>query len=394
MKRPLNWPRHVIEKRLKSGDVAFYWCPHVRYFRAGFPIVREKLGTDYAAAIDRARVLNQLLDSWREGTAEKAAAPLGPSYGTLGWLFDRYRESAAFLRVSPRTRPEYDRALRRIEDVPTKLGTTAARLPLNSISTGAVDKLFEAVKKGPRGLRQRQANLSMDIARRAWKVVQRLHSDVVPQFNPFVGVEKNLTRASKPAATRAEAYALAHALKDMGEPHLGAAALICFEWHQRPEHVVERGEITWSDWRPADRPHHVRIRHPKTGALVWLPLDDESGPLYPQIEAYLRELPRLGVPIVLTAGERGASRPYAMVYAQRRVREARAQAKLEAHVTLDACRHGGMTELGDAGITEQGIMALSGHKTPNAARLYVKKTEAQRLEASRLRRAWVATQGS
>jgi hypothetical protein len=60
---------------------------------------------------------------------------------------------------------------------------------------------------------------------------------------------------------------------------------------------------------------------------------------------------------------------------------------LPAHVTLDACRHGGMTELGDAELAEQGVMARSGHRTPQAARLYVKRTEHQRAAAKR--RAWV-----
>jgi len=34
-----------------------------------------------------------------------------------------------------------------------------------------------------------------------------------------------------------------------------------------------------------------------------------------------------------------------------------------------------MTELGDAELTEQGVMSLSGHRTPDAARGYVKKTD-------------------
>jgi type V secretory pathway adhesin AidA len=78
-----------------------------------------------------------------------------------------------------------------------------------------------------------------------------------------------------------------------------------------------------------------------------------------------------------------------MVYAQAKVREARESAKLGAHVTLDACRHGGMTELGDAELAEQGVMALSGHKTPQAARLYVKRTELQRITAATKRRQWI-----
>jgi len=40
-----------------------------------------------------------------------------------------------------------------------------------------------------------------------------------------------------------------------------------------------------------------------------------------------------------------------------------------------------MTELRDADLTEQGVMTLSGHKTPQAARLYVKRTDCQRVSA-------------
>jgi hypothetical protein len=166
------------------------------------------------------------------------------------------------------------------------------------------------------------------------------------------------------------------------------SVLICFEWLQRPERVLA-GDITWADYRPDDRPDAVQIRHHKTGAKGWSPLEDSEGLLYPELEAYLETLPHLGLPIVLTAGERGPARPYSMAYAQRRVREARQAAGLPPHVTLDACRHGGMTELGDAELTEQGVMSLSMHKTPQAARLYVKRTERQRATAARRRRQWV-----
>jgi integrase len=133
----------------------------------------------------------------------------------------------------------------------------------------------------------------------------------------------------------------------------------------------------------------VRIEHDKTGEGVWLPLEDGDKLLYPEIEGYLAGLPRLGFPVVLTPGTRGPCRPYSTPYAQHLVQKARAVAALPSHVTMDACRHGGMTELGDAEVTEQGIMSLSGHRTPDAARGYVKRTEKQRLAAARKRRSWL-----
>jgi hypothetical protein len=249
-------------------------------------------------------------------------------------------------------------------------------------------RIYSKLQTGPRGLRIRQANLSIDIARRAWDVVRRLVPAAVPPDNPWRGVERDTTKITKPAATRSEAYALAEALRQIGEPHLGAAALICFEWHQRPEHV-RKGDITWADYRPSQRSDAVQIRHPKTGEKGWMPLTDKEGALFPELEAYLAALPRLGLPIVLTSGRRGPARPYSDEYAQRKVREARKFAGLGAHVTLDACRHGGMTELGDAGATEFEGMAASMHKTPQALRLYVKRSEAQRIAAARKRRRLV-----
>jgi hypothetical protein len=61
---------------------------------------------------------------------------------------------------------------------------------------------------------------------------------------------------------------------------------------------------------------------------------------------------------------------------------------LPGWLTLDACRHGGMTELADSDLTEQQEMSMSGHTTPDAKRRYAKRTEAQRLVALRKRRAW------
>lgn len=103
--------------------------------------------------------------------------------------------------------------------------------------------------------------------------MRRRHPDVVSAENPWAGVERDLRKKMKAAASRAEAYALAEKLREIGEPHLGAAALICFEWHQRPEHVLS-GDIAWADYRPPERPDAVFVRHPKTGEKGWLPLED------------------------------------------------------------------------------------------------------------------------
>ena len=195
---------------------------------------------------------------------------------------------------------------------------------------------------------------------------------------------------------------MAHALVHLGHPALGAAPLICFEWLQRPENVLG-GAISWTDYRPAHHPRHVRIEHWKTKKMVWQPLEDDHGLLFPEIENLLGRR-WLGLACRLsclspsvgprqTGSERRTPSLYSLEHARHLVQEARAAASLPTHVTLAACRHGGMTELGDSDLTEQQIMALSTHATPQAARVYVKRTEVQRKTAARKRRLFIEAAG-
>jgi hypothetical protein len=60
--------------------------------------------------------------------------------------------------------------------------------------------------------------------------------------------------------------------------------------------------------------------------------------------------------------------------------------------TLDACRHGGMTELEEAELTDGQGRALSGHKTMQAYRGYAKETMQRALAATRKRHAHLLAQ--
>jgi hypothetical protein len=381
----------MVEKSLKNGDLSYYWRPQARDIIAGFSIPGEALGTHYATACERAALLNQHLDSWRRGRGASKDLDLHAGFGTLGWLVERYKRGRAWEKVSQRSRPDYDRAFRLVLGYKLDTGQELRLVPLNAISARGVDKLYVALQKSERvGRRLRQANVCMVRMARAWDAVHRLYPTSVPAENPFRGVELEHDRQTTQPASRSDAYALHAALIAAGEPHLAAVPLICFEWHQRPENVLA-GHLTWGDYRPPERPDAARIVHHKTGELVSLPLGDASGSLFPELTAYLDGLERIGVPVVLMrpVAKGAPARPFRLREARRRVRQAAAAARLPASLTLAACRHGGLTELGDAELTEQGVMALSGHKTPKVARLYVKRTETQRLAAARKRRAWI-----
>jgi IS5 family transposase len=332
--------------------------------------------------------MNAHLDAWRAGNGAHCSLDSDPRYGTVDWWLESYRRSPAFEKLKERTKPSYRYQLSLLADIHTKTGDRLGNLPARSITPAAVDKIYETLRGGKDGTKLRRANHTIDIAKKAWTVVQRTHPYSFVQTNPFVGLTRFRSTSAIQHATRAEAFALSEAIKGFGHPHLAIVPLVCFEWLQRPENILS-GHLRWTDYRPAERQNHVRIIHHKTGEIVWHPLEAEGKRFYPELERRLSELSRPSIPIVVTLGKGGTVHPYSFSYAKRIVREARRAAGLPEHVTMTACRHGGMTELGDAELTEQGVMSLSGHRSPDAARGYVKKTEAQRLAAARKRRAWV-----
>jgi hypothetical protein len=114
----------------------------------------------------------------------------------------------------------------------------------------------------------------------------------------------------------------------------------------------------------AARTRRLHFRH-KTDAVVLHPLEDRDGTaFYADAESILAQVPRRGVPMVLhvprgkTAdGKPKPAKPYAMSSVEHLVQRLRKAAGLPTTFTLDACRHGGMTELEEAELTGRALAA-------------------------------------
>ena len=124
------------------------------------------------------------------------------------------------------------------------------------------------------------------------------------------------------------------------------------------------------------------------------PLEDEDGTLfYADAEAVLAKLPRRGIPMILhetrAKTPKGKPKPTTLFSASgmaKLVRRIRDVAELPSTFTLDACRHGGMTELEEAELTDGQGRALSAHKS-RAYEGYAKRTMERALAATRKRHA-------
>jgi hypothetical protein len=113
----VNWPANMIEKPLLDGSTGYYWNPHTRYLRAGFPLTREALGRDYAHAITRATELNRHLDDWRRGRDAVKDLDHQPGFATLEWAVERYKRSRAWEKVSKRSRYEVPASYFRVREL-------------------------------------------------------------------------------------------------------------------------------------------------------------------------------------------------------------------------------------------------------------------------------------
>jgi hypothetical protein len=130
------------------------------------------------------------------------------------------------------------------------------------------------------------------------------------------------------------------------------------------------------------------------GAVVLHPLEDTDGTrFYADAEDVLAKLPRRGIPMIMhePRGKPDADKPkqarlYSASGMAKLVRRIRDAAKLPATFTLDACRHGGMTELEEAELTDGQGRALSAHKS-RAYEGYAKRTMERALAATRKRHA-------
>lgn len=385
-------PRHVIPKKLSTGKTAYYYNVPTRYRNLKCPVGNEALGTDYATACDRAKILNGLFDEWdnqRKGLPVTGVAM--PRYGTIDWLFREYKLSKAYTeKVSKNSRTRYEKIIRMICDTRTKSGDRiGSRLAL-TVSPRGADKLYEKFSNGPSGARYRQGEKAIGVCRKAWRVVHRLYPDEFDKKvpNPWVGVTmKTRIKATKAAVTRDQVYQFAHGCIAAGEVEAAAAAVICFEWLQRPENVIA-GHLNWTDYRSEKNPDIIRILHHKTGAIVLHPLEERSSrsvvKFYEEAEQVLAHQPRRGVSMILRETEDGNAKPFAISTMQHIVQRMR---KKPSIFTLDACPHGGMTELEEAELTDGQGRALSAHKTQQSYEGYAKRNMTRALSATRKRHA-------
>jgi len=296
-KKSPGWPQYLEQKRSGRG-LRYFWNAPSWARKRGYSVKSEPLGADYTAAKARCDdYLNPMFEAWRTGGDAKRIAPAG----SVDWMFAEYKGSKKYTKLPARTRSGYDRAMGDVADYILKDGRRVGELHVKSVNAEFVDKIYDKLKIGPDGTpRNRSALLSITVCKLAWNVVHRNKPAIVPEVNPFKGVDIDYEPKHNRAATLAELMQFVRAADKDGTLSIGTAALLAFYWLVREEDIFTR--MAWSDYRPGEQPNHVLVWHHKNrkSAKIPLPLLDVDGTeLWPEMTARLDGMTRTGTLIVM-----------------------------------------------------------------------------------------------
>lgn len=384
-------PRYFRAKKLKlergaQPVTAYYWerptwaKPPVERHGRLCPVESEALGTDLAAAIGKAELLNRHFDEWRIGVDMK------PAEGTVKALFAWYRTLDRFKDLGARSMRDYRHYMSVLESFQLKT-TTFGQRRAAEVEARHVDSMYRALLKN-RG--KRAAAYCMQVAKRVWNEAIRHRKLKGP--NPFekMGLDMRAEKGNR-ETSRAEYDLFRATAREMGIQSMAAAAALSFELVRRVTDVFgytfgrpedECPLIAWEDYEPG---RQITLRQHKTGDGQIIPLrgdpdpesDDEDvrtkGPLlYPALEEELARLKRGKGHIII---DEGTGKRYEEQRAIRVFKKIKKAAGLPAGMTLTGFRHGGATELGDAGVSD--IRPISGHRTLEQTGTYNKASQAK-----------------
>lgn len=392
-------PRYMRAKKIKAGTAYFWEPPHwarhgVKRHDRVCPVVATPLGQDLSEAVAKASKLNEALDGWRKGEIGSELAP-----GSIAWLFHWYQSQRKFTKNAAKTQSDYRKIMDAVAALPMRVGTFGERTAAK-VDTQTADKVYE--KFVPRG--ERQAMYVVQVCRAVWNWAGRYtaQTGIKNGENPWAGmaVSYEVIAGNRPTS-RAEYERYCSKAVELGFPSMAAAAALSFELVQRvwdvfaipdPKLPLPEGRqrrrargITWEDYTPGVS---ITVLQSKTSKRLTIPLydsmpDGERLLLYPELEERLARIRPSGAvsgPIIV---EERTGKPYKhrrMSTVHRQICDA---AELPKDMTFTGFRHGGATEIGDAGETD--IRSISGHTQLDTTAIYnkVSQEKARRIALKR-----------
>jgi hypothetical protein len=379
------------------------------------------LGEDLEQAQRRVdEELQPALEAWRLG---KVAATPVAEYGSLYWLLGAFFESRFFLGevgapgaapVDPETGKQVPQTkhqnrkwhLTTFANFKLEDGRPVGALQVTQFTPALREALLKAFlnvvdtdkKTGKKILRQRRRtrNRMFKYLRAMWNHMAPIYEPLFPKTNPWANMGLQEDSGDFPAATHEELERFVAAADRLGHPSVGNAAMVGWEWAQRKLSIL--ASLDAGDYRPVNARSYVYVEHDKNTEYVWICLNHhkDKKPLFPELQERLdrakmyREtgplifrdhIYRETGKIVPWVSDKGSASAFDKV-----VGEIKKAANLRDELSFGSFRQGGLTEMGEAELTDNEIRHLSRHKSARVLRRYLKLTAKLISKAQRKRR--------
>ena len=317
---------NVVSERRKDGSVKkrFYYQPDRR--RQGIRLPDDPASPAFARAYEAART------DWEKSKV------LAPAAGTLKALIAEYIAAPEYTEKADKTRKDYARILRILEDL-------IGDMPVAAIERKHVLALRDRWRDKPR-----TANYVVQVFRLLLSFsIDRGHRTNNPALRPKL-LKTTGGHSPWPAAAIERFRTIAP-----------ADILLAFEiglyTGQREADVLK---MRWTDITDDGG---IEITQQKTGARLWVPIR-------PELATILATTPKRGILICLTA----SGRPWKEDHFRHSFRKVVLAADLDG-MTFHGLRHTVATEAANAGAN---VRAITGHKDDASVRRYTRQADQKR----------------
>lgn len=321
--------------RLRLIGGRYYWRPSKALRAEGYQNI--PLGEDTASAVKKAQALNRRVER------EKATVKPSTLPGSVADVIRIYGEDARFTKLAEDTKRAYRCVLREIE------------------ANGGDLDIADLDRPWFRALYRRLSVRGKPIARLhmvVWSILMEVARDEgFRKDNPVAKMPLHKGEARDRRWTDEERATFCAAAERLGRPSIALAVRLAYDLGQRERDVLR---LTWHNYGGGA----FSFRQTKTGKAVGVPVSAET-------RAALDAMDRTGVHVVISEI---TGQPYGGQAFRDAFATIRRKAGLPADLQFRDLRRTALSEIGEAGGTDDEIRAVSGHKSRNVVATYVVPT--------------------
>ena len=343
--------------------------------KRGCRLISTALGHDIRLAIEHGQRLADQFEQWRlEGAAIEILA--GPRPNSLDWVVQQYRKHRNYAELQASSRRAYEGKLKillsHVFSGGRYAGCRFGDLPYTTIDEALVDTFIDEIlyqvvvedcegKPVSRTIKRRSRTRNVIAAAGTmWNQASlKIGRDTLGD-NPFSAHRIRHQREETEAATLDELADCVLASDMIGCPIVGTLLLAEFEIAWRPDHLLRRFMV--EHYRPSNRPDEMMVLNAKSGTAGWMRLFDDGKCLFPALVSRLDALKgSRSQGLMFQRKDDAGHKPIPETWIRSRFKDV-ALAAGYPHLTPTTFRHGGLTEMAEAQLTEYQIGSLSLHK--------------------------------